>query len=42
MIKHATEYYYQNKIEKLERKIEKLREKLLELNVSESEIDSDE
>jgi prefoldin subunit 5 len=35
MFRHATEYYYQNKIEKLEKKLEKLKAKLKELNLPE-------
>ena len=29
----ATEYYYENKISRLERKVEKLKAKLAELNI---------
>ena len=29
----ATEYYYENKIARLERKVEKLKAKLVELNI---------
>ena len=32
MLKHATEYYYQNKIARLEKRVEVLKAKLEELN----------
>lgn len=35
MLRYATETYYQNKIEKLEKKLEKVRAKLKELNLPE-------
>ena len=35
----ATEYYYENKIARLERKVEKLKAKLAELNIEVEEED---
>lgn len=35
MLRYATETYYQNKIDRLERRIERLKEKLKELNIPE-------
>lgn len=35
MLRYATEYYYQNKIERLERRVERLKAKLKELNIPE-------
>lgn len=33
MLRYATETYYQNKIERLERRVERLKAKLKELNI---------
>jgi prefoldin subunit 5 len=38
MLRYATETYYQNKIERLERRIERVKAKLKELNLPEDVI----